>query len=78
MQVFFLTFIIFALAMFGLAIGWLFSQKTLKGSCGGVSALPGMEDHQCSCSAPCEKRKERMRKASQAVEGTEAVIGFKV
>ncbi|MEZ5536416.1 MAG: (Na+)-NQR maturation NqrM [Thiolinea sp.] len=78
MQVFFLTFIIFGLAMFGLAIGWLFNQRALKGSCGGVSAVPGMEDHQCSCSSPCEKRKERMRREANGLESKEEVIEFKV
>lgn len=60
MKVFFLTFAIFALAMLGLAVGWLFSKRSLKGSCGGISAIPGMEKHSCSCSNPCEKRKQRM------------------
>nr|CAA6829761.1 MAG: Unknown protein [uncultured Thiotrichaceae bacterium] len=78
MQIFFLTFIIFSLAMLGLAIGWLFNEKVLKGSCGGMSALPGMQDHQCSCSNPCEKRKARMLKAGERLESREEVIEFKV
>lgn len=60
MQVFFMTFMVFSLAMIGLAIGWIINNRSLKGSCGGISALPGMENHSCSCSNPCEKRKQRM------------------
>ncbi|CAA6825004.1 MAG: Unknown protein [uncultured Thiotrichaceae bacterium] len=78
MQIFLLTFIIFGLAMFGLAIGWLFNEKVLKGSCGGVSSLPGMENHKCSCSNPCEKRKAQMLKSAESSEKKEQVIEFRV
>ncbi|EIJ35467.1 (Na+)-NQR maturation NqrM [Thiothrix nivea] len=60
MKIFLLTFLIFVLAVIGLAIGWLFSNRSLKGSCGGLSAIPGMENSNCSCSNPCEKRKQKM------------------
>ena len=60
MKIFLLSFIIFALAILGLAIGWLFSNRTFKGSCGGLSAIPGIEKSECACSNPCEKRKKRM------------------
>ena len=75
MQVFLLTFVIFGLAMLGLAVGWIFNQRSLKGSCGGVSSIPGMEDHICSCENPCEKRRQRMQKQDAAVR--EEVIEFK-
>lgn len=78
MQIFFLTFVVFGLAMLGLAIGWLFNQKVLKGSCGGVANLPGMEGHECSCSNPCEKRKQRMRDEASGLEAKESIIAFKV
>ncbi|MGB0847876.1 MAG: (Na+)-NQR maturation NqrM [Thiolinea sp.] len=74
MQIFFLTFIFFGLAMLGLAVGWLFNQRALKGSCGGISALPGMEGHKCSCSNPCEKRRKLME--SEQNNG-EKIIEFK-
>ncbi|PID50147.1 MAG: hypothetical protein CR991_03050 [Proteobacteria bacterium] len=59
MQVFLLTFIVFALVFLALSLGWLLSQKSLKGSCGGLSAIPGLEGSECSCSSPCEKRLKR-------------------
>ena len=76
MQVFVLTFAVFALAMFGLAVGWLFNQRALKGSCGGISAVPGMEDYRCSCDTPCEKRLRQL--AESRSETKEAVIEFKI
>lgn len=74
MQIFFLTFIFFGLAMLGLAVGWLFNQRALKGSCGGISSLPGMESHECSCSNPCEKRRKLMEKEQNK---NEQIIEFK-
>jgi hypothetical protein len=55
-----LTFIIFVLAVLGLALGWLLNHRSLKGSCGGLSGIPGIEKSDCSCSNPCEKRKQKM------------------
>ena len=75
MQIFFLTFLIFGLAMLGLAFGWLFNNRVLKGSCGGISNLPGMESHSCSCSNPCEKKLKRM---AEEKNGGEHIIEFKV
>lgn len=66
MEVFFLSFMIFFLAMTGLALGWLFSNRSIKGSCGGLSAIPGMEKNRCACSNPCEKRKQRMAEEAAA------------
>jgi len=77
MQVFILTFIFFGLAMLGLAVGWLFNNRALKGSCGGISNLPGMENHACSCSNPCEKKRKQMAAAKQNDNG-EKIIEFKV
>lgn len=49
-------FIVIALAM---AVGYIFQQKTLAGSCGGLSSV-GIEKS-CNCDTPCEKRQERER-----------------
>ncbi|MEB4590660.1 (Na+)-NQR maturation NqrM [Candidatus Thiothrix sp. Deng01] len=69
MKIFLLTFLIFLLAVLGLAIGWLFSNRSLKGSCGGLSAIPGMENAHCSCSNPCEKRKQKMAQEAALKQG---------
>ena len=46
-----------------MAVGYIFQQKTLAGSCGGLSSV-GIEKT-CNCENPCEKRKERERKAAE-------------
>lgn len=59
MEVFLIAFAVFGLAFLGLALGWLLNAKVLRGSCGGLAAIPGMEGNKCSCSSPCEKRRKR-------------------
>lgn len=56
MQTFVATLVFFGLVMFAMAIGVLFSGRSLKGSCGGTGA-------NCSCSdgerEACSRRPER-------------------
>ncbi|MFT5807180.1 MAG: hypothetical protein ACI9LG_001471 [Moritella dasanensis] len=54
------TFVIFALVIAGMSIGYIVQKKTITGSCGGISGL-GMEKA-CDCPDPCEKRKAKMAK----------------
>ncbi|MGK0270295.1 MAG: hypothetical protein ACI88H_000938 [Cocleimonas sp.] len=61
MQLFLFTFVALLLAFVGMALGVILSNKELKGSCGGLSNIPGMKSD-CSCSSPCEKRKAQMEK----------------
>ena len=64
MQLFFFTFFILLLAFFGMAVGVIFANKELKGSCGGLSNIPGMKSD-CSCASPCKKRKAQIKKEQQ-------------
>ena len=64
MQLFFFTFFVLLLAFFGMAVGVIFANKELKGSCGGISNIPGMKSD-CSCSSPCEKRKAQIKKEQE-------------
>ncbi|WP_371378191.1 (Na+)-NQR maturation NqrM [Thalassotalea aquiviva] len=61
MSIFILTFAFFILVFIAMGIGYLVQQKTLAGSCGGLSSM-GIEKA-CDCDNPCEKRLERERKA---------------
>lgn len=62
MTLFLLTlgfFVVIALAM---GVGYIFQQKSLAGSCGGLGTI-GI-DKECNCDNPCEKRQERERIAA--------------
>ncbi len=51
-----------------MAVGYIFQQKSLAGSCGGLGTL-GI-DKACNCDNPCEKRQERERKAAELKENS--------
>lgn len=42
LTVFVATFVIFALVILGMSLGYLIKRKSLRGSCGGISSL-GLE-----------------------------------
>ncbi len=52
----------FLVVALGMAVGYIFQQKTLAGSCGGLASV-GI-DKSCNCDNPCEKRQERERIAA--------------
>ncbi len=39
-----IAFVVFLMIFFGMALGLIFQNKPLKGSCGGVAKLMGNED----------------------------------
>lgn len=57
MGIFFATFIIMALAVLGMAAGVMLGRSPIKGSCGGLNKIAGID---CACSQPCEKRRRAM------------------
>ena len=67
MAIFLVTLGFFVLIALGMAVGYIFQQKTLAGSCGGLSSI-GI-DKECNCDNPCEKRQERERKAQLKENG---------
>ncbi|MFT4556907.1 MAG: FAD:protein FMN transferase [Planctomycetales bacterium] len=70
---------IFALAIAGMAVGVIFSNRAIKGSCGGLANMPGQDGKSiCEvCTVPAEEcRDEEMRKNRQQAESSES--GFEV
>lgn len=66
MTLFLITLALFLLVATGMAVGYIFQQKTLAGSCGGLGSI-GIEKA-CNCDNPCEKRKERERIAAEKTQ----------
>lgn len=66
MMVFLVTFGFFLIIAAAMAVGYIFQQKTLAGSCGGLGSV-GIEKA-CNCDKPCEKRQERERLAAEESE----------
>ncbi|MAG76653.1 MAG: Na(+)-translocating NADH-quinone reductase subunit E [Colwelliaceae bacterium] len=63
MTVFLITLGLFLIIALGMGVGYIFQQKSLAGSCGGLGSI-GI-DKECNCDNPCESRQERERKAAQ-------------
>jgi hypothetical protein len=61
--VFLVTFGFFLIIAVAMAVGYIFQQKSLAGSCGGLGSV-GIEKA-CNCDNPCEKRIERERLAAE-------------
>lgn len=62
---------IFALAIAGMAVGVIFSNRSIKGSCGGLASMPGQDGKSiCElCTVPAEEcRDEAMRKIRQEAD----------
>ncbi len=56
-----LSFILFALAMLGLASGLILSGRRIQGSCGGLNRVAGVaSDCGGACRNPCAARRARM------------------
>lgn len=70
MTTFFLVFGILLLVILGMSVGVIFQQKKLKGSCGGVGAIPGLKSD-CACDKPCDKKAK-----AEAQAKTEHKVNF--
>ncbi|TYK65929.1 (Na+)-NQR maturation NqrM [Colwellia echini] len=65
MTIFLITFGFFLVVGAAMAVGYIFQNRTLAGSCGGLASV-GIEK-ECNCDNPCEKRQERDKKAALQV-----------
>ena len=55
MELFLISFVIIGLALLGMGIGVLFGRGSLKGSCGGLNTIGGLDTECPVCSGNCEK-----------------------
>ena len=60
MSTFILAFVFFLVVVVAMSVGYIFKQKSIAGSCGGLGAL-GI-DKACDCPEPCDRKKMRMEK----------------
>jgi len=65
MVIFLITLCFFLVIVMAMAVGYIFQNKTLAGSCGGLANV-GI-DKSCNCDDPCEKRQERDRIAALTI-----------
>ncbi len=61
MAIFFITLCFFLVVVAAMAVGYIFQNKSLAGSCGGLATM-GIEKA-CDCENPCEKRIAREKAA---------------
>ena len=64
MKTLLLTFGLFLLVILGMAVGYIFSKRTIKGSCGGISSL-GMKKV-CDCDTPCDTLQKKTGRTETA------------
>ncbi|HFA8608068.1 TPA: (Na+)-NQR maturation NqrM [Neisseria gonorrhoeae] len=64
MKTLLLTFGIFLTVIIGMAVGYIFSKRTIKGSCGGITAL-GIKK-MCDCDTPCDTLQKKLDEEKQA------------
>lgn len=58
MTVFAAAFLAFLAAVLLMALGAILSGRRIRGSCGGLGAIPGIEsDCAGACATPCERRR---------------------
>ncbi len=56
-----LTFIVLALCIAAMAVGVIFSNRKLKGSCGGLGAVMGEDCSFCDKKDQCDEEKKRKK-----------------
>lgn len=58
------TLFIFLLAAAGLALGVMFGRNAVRGSCGGLSSIPGAGPA-CGCADPCHGQRRARGEATR-------------
>jgi len=65
MTTFIITFFAFTLAMFAMAVGVIIKNRAIKGSCGGLNDIDGLDGacDICEVKEQCKRRREMQRQA---------------
>ncbi|NNC99763.1 MAG: (Na+)-NQR maturation NqrM [Gammaproteobacteria bacterium] len=65
MSTFIITFVVFALVMLAMAIGVIVNNRAIRGSCGGLNDIDGLEGacDICELRRQCKRRRTLQRKA---------------
>lgn len=66
MAIFLITFTVMLLVVLGMSVGVIVSGKTIKGSCGGLNTIDGI-DRVCDCEDPCETKQKALANKDEAV-----------
>ena len=65
MQTFFFSFGMFLIVMIAMAIGVIINNRAIKGSCGGLNDIDGLQGacDICEIKEQCKRRQKMQRKA---------------
>lgn len=65
MNTFVISFFVFAFVMLAMAVGVIISNRSIKGSCGGLNDIDGLEGacDICEIKSQCKRRRKMQRKA---------------
>ena len=70
MNLFLVSFFVFAFVMVAMAVGVIVSNRTIKGSCGGLNDIEGLSGacDICVGKKQCKRRRELQQQFSQTGE----------
>lgn len=65
MNTFLISFIAFIFVMLAMAVGVILNNRAIKGSCGGLNDIDGLEGacDICEIKSQCKRRRQAQRKA---------------
>ncbi len=64
MQLFLISFAVIALAVAAMAVGVIVSNRRIRGSCGGLGAIGGLQSACEVCTSPCKRRLQAQERAA--------------
>lgn len=65
-ELFLITFLVLGLCIAAMAVGVIFSNRKLKGSCGGLGVVMGEDCMFCDKKEQCDEEKKKMKKLPTA------------